>query len=98
MKLTHILSILTVLALPAFAGTGEATCAKCDLHTADKCQLALTITGADGKKETILADQNAVAKDFHSEICKTTKQVEYEGTITEKDGKKTIALTKIEAK
>jgi hypothetical protein len=95
MKTIHLLGILLTLSLPAFAETGEATCAKCDLGVADKCQLAINVT-KDGKTETILADQNAVAKGFHSEICKTSKKVNYEGKITEKDGKKTIELTKIE--
>ena len=49
-----------------------------------------------GKKETILADKNDVAKTFHENICTETKKVKAEGTITEKDGKKTIVLTKIE--
>ena len=75
---------------------GEATCAKCTLKTATACQAAITVTGADGKKETILADNNDVSKAFHKTICTDTKKVKAEGVITEKDGKKTIALTKIE--
>jgi hypothetical protein len=96
MKSLYLLSILAALSVPAFAASGEATCAKCDLKVAEKCQLALKVAGADGKTETILADQNTVSKDFHSEICKATKKVTYEGKVTEKDGKKTIELTKIE--
>ena len=42
--------------------TGEASCAKCALNVAIACQAAITVTGADGKKEVILADKNAVAK------------------------------------
>ena len=84
----------------AAAGTkieGEGTCAKCDLKIAgiDKCQNAIIVTGADGKKETILCDANDVAKEFHKSICKGAAKVTAEGVITEKDGKKTIALTKI---
>ena len=75
---------------------GVATCAKCDLHQTDTCQAAITVTGADGKKETMLCDQNAVAKGFHKTICKSSANVTAEGTITEKDGHKTITLTKIE--
>ena len=77
--------------------SGEAVCAKCELHQTKSCQLALKVKGADGKEETILADNNAVAKDFHGNICKKSAQVNAEGTVTEKDGKKTIALSKIEA-
>lgn len=104
MKKLLILStvIAAALAQSAFAEAkkieGEATCAKCTLKQADSCQAAITVTGADGKKETILADKNDVAKAFHKTICTDTVKVTAEGTITEKDGKKTIALTKIEEK
>ena len=75
---------------------GEGTCAKCDLKTADKCQNAIIVTGADGKKETLLCDANDVSKAFHKSVCKGAAKVTAEGVVTEKDGKKTIALTKIE--
>ena len=100
-KLTLLTTILAALAIPAFAAEtkieGEAVCAKCNLKTATACQAAITVTGADGKKETILADNNDVSKAFHKQICQDTKKVKAEGVITEKDGKKTIALTKIVA-
>jgi len=98
MKTLQLLALSLAFALPAFAEDlkGEATCAKCNLKTADKCTLALTIE-KDGKKETILAENNDVAKGFHKEICKDTKAVKAEGTVTEKDGKKVVTLTKIEA-
>lgn len=89
-----------VMAIPAMAGDakleGEATCAKCTLKQTDSCQAAITVIGADGKKETILADKNDTAKAFHKTICTDTVKVKAEGAITEKDGKKTIALSKIE--
>jgi hypothetical protein len=102
MKKLFILStvVAAALAQSAFAEAtkieGEATCAKCTLKQVDSCQAAITVTGADGKKETILADKNDVAKAFHKNICTDTMKVKAEGTITEKAGKKTIALTKIE--
>jgi len=76
--------------------TGEASCAKCALNLTPECQNAITVTGKDGKKEVILAEQNAVAKDFHSVICQDPSKVKAEGVIAEKDGKKVITLTKIE--
>ena len=93
---------LAALGLPVQADDakkieGEATCAKCNLHLTDSCQTAITVTSADGKKEVILADKNDVAKAFHKEVCQSTEKVTAEGVVTEKDGKKTIALTKIEA-
>ena len=99
MKTLPLLTLLVAFAMPAFAEsiTGEGQCAKCALKTAEKCQLAITVTGADGKKETILADVNdPIAKAFHKQICQDNKKVTAEGTITVKDGKKTIALTKVE--
>jgi hypothetical protein len=96
------IALLSTIAIAAFGASlyadeikGEAVCAKCELHQADACQTAIRVT-KDGKTEVILADNNAVAKAFHHSICKASANVTAEGTITEKDGKKTIALTKIE--
>jgi hypothetical protein len=96
-KLALITTIVAALALPALAETveGEATCAKCQLKQAEKCQFAMTVE-KDGKKETIFAEQNDVAKKFHDNICKDTVKVKAEGKIAEKDGKKYITLTKVE--
>ena len=100
-KLSLLFTLLAAVSIPAFAAEvkleGEATCAKCTLKQVSACQAAITVTGADGKKETILADNNDVSKAFHKAICTDTKKVKAEGVITEKDGKKTIALTKIVA-
>lgn len=98
MKITHLIALSLALALPAVAEElkGEATCAKCNLKTADKCTLALTVE-KDGKKETYLAEPSDAAKGFHKQICMDTKQVKAEGTLSEKDGKKVVTLTKIEA-
>jgi hypothetical protein len=74
---------------------GDAMCAKCELKQVDACQMAIQVKNADGKKETLLVENNQVSKDFHKNICKETKAVNGEGAITEKDGKKTITLTKI---
>jgi hypothetical protein len=72
-------------------GTGE--CAKCSLKVAKECQMA--VTTKDGKK--YLVENNAVSKKFHKNICTDKKDVEVTGTVSEKDGKKIIAATKIEA-
>ena len=100
-KLSLLTILLATFAIPAFAEEvkleGEAVCAKCNLKLVSACQAAITVTGADGKKETILADNNDVSKAFHKAICTDTKKVKIEGVVTEKDGKKTIALTKIVA-
>jgi hypothetical protein len=96
-QLVLVSTIVAALSLPVVAETlvGDATCAKCTLKQVEKCQFAITVE-KDGKKETILAEQNDVAKKFHENICKTTLKVKAEGTVTEKDGKKMITLTKVE--
>jgi hypothetical protein len=97
MKLITTLAALASLLAPAFAEElkGEATCAKCTLKTAPACQFAITIE-KDGKKETILAENNDVAKAFHKNICTSTVSVVAEGSIAESGGKKVLTLTKVE--
>jgi hypothetical protein len=102
MKKIALLSTVALLSLGAIVRAdspqtlkGEAVCAKCELHQTDTCQNAIRVT-KDGKTEVILCDANAVSKGFHKTICHGPANVTAEGTITEKDGKKTIALTKIE--
>jgi hypothetical protein len=75
---------------------GEALCAKCELHETEKCQTAIRVK--DGDKTTIYyAEGNEVAKKFHGSICTSTAKVTAVGKVKEKDGKKIITLTKIEA-
>ena len=97
-KLIQLTAIIAALAAPAMAEEikGDATCAKCNLKTASACQMAITVD-KDGKKETYLVEQNDVAKGFHKQICTDTKKVVADGTFSEKDGKKTITLAKVEA-
>jgi len=94
------LALFALLQLSSYAGdvkiTGEAVCAKCELQEVTSCQMAIKVKNASGKEELIMADNNKVSKDFHDEICQKNAKVVAEGVITEKDGKKTIALTKIE--
>lgn len=76
--------------------TGEGKCAKCALHETKKCQDAIETTDANGKKVIYYLDNNDVAKDFHDNICKETKQVKATGTVKKVDGKMQMAATKIE--
>ncbi|HLH56170.1 MAG TPA: DUF6370 family protein [Verrucomicrobiae bacterium] len=73
---------------------GEAKCAKCSLHEADKCQTVIQ-TKEDGKTVTYWVKQNDVAKNFHKEICSDSKKVKATGKVEEVDGKKKITLAKI---
>ena len=97
MKKLALLSTLLVAATSVFAADtkieGKATCAKCDLGIAEKCQAAVVVKTADGKTETYLSEPNDKAKALHKEICKAGKEATVEGTVSEKDGKKTITIT-----
>jgi hypothetical protein len=73
---------------------GEAKCAKCSLHEADKCQTVIQ-TKEDGKTVTYWVKQNDVAKEFHKEVCTETKKVKATGKVETVDGKKTLTLAKI---
>ena len=102
LSLIALASLVTALAMPAFAAgkevtiTGEAKCAKCALHETDKCQNVIQ-TQEDGRTVTYYLTQNKVSKDFHEDICKEARKVKATGTVKEeKDGKKTLTPTKIE--
>ncbi|HEY2329440.1 MAG TPA: hypothetical protein VGI63_06460 [Verrucomicrobiae bacterium] len=75
--------------------TGNACCAKCALHQADKCETVL-VASVDGKDVTYHLTGKEV-KDFHKKICETAgEKVTVTGTETGKDGKEMIHVTKIE--
>ena len=104
MKTTTIASLVAAAfftAVVAFAadkevslvGTGQ--CAKCSLSMTDSCQTAIVVK-TDGKEETYLLTQNAVSKDFHENICTTTKEIKVTGVVKESGGKKEITASKIE--
>src|SRR3954471_12113977 len=101
-KLTFTIIAALGLSTALFAADqkleGEAVCAKCQLHQADKCRAAVQVKTADGKTETYLTEPNDQAKSLHSEICKGGKPATVEGTVSEKDGQKTIKITKYEVK
>jgi len=72
---------------------GEAVCAKCELHTADKCRAAIQVKTADGKTETYLTAPNDQAKALHKEICKGGKEVTVQGAVSEEGGQKIVTIT-----
>lgn len=75
--------------------TGNACCAKCALHQADKCETVLVAT-VDGKEVTYHLTGKDV-KDFHKKICENAgEKVTVTGTVTGKDGKEMLHVTKIE--
>ncbi len=76
--------------------TGMAVCAKCVLHETKECQNVLQIQ-KDGKTVNYYLEQNDISKAFHDNICTTAgEKVTATGTVSEKDGKQVMTVSKIE--
>ncbi len=90
----------TVLAATAEEKTisGDATCAKCSLKEAKTCQNVVLVKEGDKEVKFYMDMTNKLAKDNHAKagFCQSDKKVKVTGEVTEKDGKKFIAPTKIE--
>jgi hypothetical protein len=101
-KLSSIIALMGLLAIPAFAADKEVTitglgqCAKCALHETDKCQNTIQ-TEENGKKVMYYLAENDTSKDFHDNICKKSEKVTATGVVSEKEGKKILTVSKIEA-
>lgn len=73
---------------------GLVTCPKCDLKKADKCATVLVVK--KGNEEVMYwFDKDSHGK-YHKEICQEGKKAKVTCKVTEKDGKKWIAVTKLE--
>jgi len=100
-KITSIIALAGLLAIPAFAADNEVTitglgqCAKCALHETKECQNTIT-TEEHGKKVTYYLAENDKSKDFHDNICKKSEKITATGVLSEKDGKKVLTPSKIE--
>jgi hypothetical protein len=76
--------------------TGMCVCAKCVLHETKECQNVLQIQ-KDGKTVNYYLAQNDISKAFHDNICTTSgEKVTATGTVSEKDGKQVMTVSKIE--
>jgi hypothetical protein len=102
-KLGLALALVLGLVAAATAGdevtlTGKVMCAKCSLKKADatKCQDVLVVADGDHAGEYYV-EKNDVAKQF-GHVCKSEKAATVTGTVSEKDGKKWIAASKMEEK
>lgn len=69
---------------------GHITCAKCELMQSDKCATVIKV------KDTIYYFDPASSKAHHDTICQGGKEGTVTGKVTEKDGKKFIAVSKVE--
>ena len=73
---------------------GTITCAKCDLKEAKKCATVIQ-TKEDGKTVTYYFDEDG-DKANHKKICTEAMKGSVTGTVSEKDGKKTVKVSKVE--
>jgi Rieske Fe-S protein len=74
---------------------GTLSCAKCALKKSEKCQDVLTVTDDKGAStEYWIAKNEAADKAGHQ--CKAEAKATVTGEVSEKDGKKWIAASKIE--
>jgi len=104
--------IITLLAGLAIAGTttlvqaddskettltGNMVCGKCTLHETATCQNVIQVE-KDGKTVKYYLAKNDVSDAMHEDICHgDSKKVTATGTVTEKDGKEIMTVTKLEA-
>ena len=94
--------LLAVSLVPAISAekevklTGKLTCAKCDLKLVPACATALVVK-EKGKDVVYYVDDKS-GKAGHEQFCKVAREGTVTGTVSEKDGKKTIAVTSVELK
>jgi hypothetical protein len=100
-KLSIALALLAGYAVTAAAAeetiSGKLMCAKCTLKKADatQCQDVLVAQDSAGKATEYYVEKNDVAKAY-GHTCKGEKPAVVTGTVSEKDGKKWIAASKME--
>jgi len=78
--------------------TGSITCAKCDLKVEGQSKCATVVKGKikdTDKEDSIFYFDTDSDKENHKTICKEAKKGKVTGTVTEKDGKKTIKVSKV---
>lgn len=100
--------ILCVVVALAFVGVGMAdekkevtlkgkiTCGKCELKKDKSCATVLVVK-EDGKDVVYYFDKESHKK-HHGEVCEGGKDGSITGTVTEKDGKKWVKVSKVEFK
>jgi hypothetical protein len=71
---------------------GTITCAKCDLKLEKDC--ATVIQVKEGGKDVVYYFDADSGKENHKKICKEPTKGSVKGTVSEKDGKKIIKVSK----
>src|SRR5437016_8468859 len=75
--------------------TGTITCAKCDLKVEKECATVIKVKDKDDKTVVYYFDADS-DKENHKTICKGGKKGTVTGTVSEKDGKKMVKVSKVE--
>ncbi|HSY19780.1 MAG TPA: DUF6370 family protein [Candidatus Acidoferrales bacterium] len=108
-KMNLIIALLTGLAVAGLAGralaedaktttvTGNMVCGKCKLHETATCQNVIQVE-KNGKTVNYYLAKNDVSDAKHDDVCQNDgKKMTATGTVQEKDGKKTLTATTLEA-
>src|SRR5262249_6686368 len=77
---------------------GTITCAKCDLKVEGQTKCATVIKVKEGDKDVIYYFDADSHKKHHPKVCNEAKEGEVVGTVSEKDGKKQVKVSKVEFK
>jgi hypothetical protein len=79
--------------------TGALVCGKCNLKKTPKCSNVLQVKEGE-KVVNYFLDDKGTGEEYHEGVCGGDKVegVAVTGSVTEKDGKKTIKPTKVETK
>jgi hypothetical protein len=95
LALLVVVAGLSLAADPVVTLSGTVSCAKCTLKKADAkdCQDVLVVTGSQAGEYYLV--KNAVSEKL-GHVCKGSKAVSATGVVSEKDGKKWLAATKLE--
>jgi hypothetical protein len=99
-KLALALTLVIGLAAPAVVSAAETTlsgtlvCAKCKLKKTDQCQDVLLVSESGKTTEYYIAKNEAAEKAGHQ--CSAEAKATVTGEVSEKDGVKWIAASKIE--
>jgi hypothetical protein len=75
---------------------GTITCAKCDLKKADKCHTVIKVK--EGDEEVVYWFDEASSKKHHRPICQEAKEGTVTGTVSKKDDKHIVKVSKVEFK
>ena len=75
---------------------GTITCAKCDLGLETKCYTVIKVK--EGDKDIVYYFDSKSDKTNHAKICKTPTEGTVTGTVSNKDGKNWVTVSKVEWK